>query len=443
LTVLFVIAGDGVARADRRVALVVGNATYKTNAMSLTNPANDAQDVTSALKDLGFDVLSVANVNKRDMDVALGKFARMATGADSALFYYAGHGIQYQGRNYLVPVDAVLEDEISVRYEMTAIDDIRDALDRAEGVKIMILDACRNNPLADRMRKSGGSRAIGGDRGLARIDRAQGSIIVYATSADQIAEDGVGRNSPFTSAMLKRIQEPGLEIEMMFRRVSADVATQTGGRQRPETFVSLQSEYYLNQNDLIAWDKMKDHADVAGLRDFIKKFPSSPQTGVARDRIDQLEREAQQRVANAVGPRPPQPTPSPPGGSPRTDAIVKEQAPPPQQQALVIDKGPQAARSGPGVVIRFTEPLTSGPVPVNGQSIEKLAASTPLFPPFDGLPDNVWKRDCSSCHKWTQGTLCKQGQTYVANPATALRNQHPYGGPFKVALMEWARTDCQ
>ncbi len=429
LAAVLLSAGSSGASADRRVALVIGNSAYKAQGAALSNPKNDAQDTSEALRDLGYDVLSVTDASKRDFDLALAKFARMATGADSALFFYAGHGMQYQGRNYLMPVDAELEDDVSMRYQMTSLEDVREALDRAEGVKVMILDACRNNPLADRMQKSNASRSVGGARGLARVDKSQGSIIVYATAADQVAQDGAGRNSPFTAAMLKRLREPGLEIEMMFRRVSADVATATNGRQRPETTVSLQAEFYLNQNDIIAWEKMKDHDEPAALRDFIAKFPSSQQAAHARDRLDKVERERRapalaQATAAAIAP------------SPRQRAPASE-------QALAAPAPPDRSPAAAGTPIRFADPLKTGPFPVNGQSIETLASLKPLFPPIEGLDEKVWKLDCGSCHKWDRQTLCKQGQTYVGDPAMALRNRHPYGGPFKVALMEWARTGCQ
>src|SRR5262245_15166126 len=142
------------AAAERRVALVVGNAQYKNSSLLLANPKNDAQDVSAALRALGFDVMETTDADKRSLDLAVQQFARRVTDADAALFFYAGHAMQFQGRNYLMPTDAELEDEISLRYQMTAIDDVRAALDRANGVKIMILDACRNNPLADRLARN-------------------------------------------------------------------------------------------------------------------------------------------------------------------------------------------------------------------------------------------------------------------------------------------------
>lgn len=292
------------AKADRRVALVVGNSHYSNASLFLANPKNDAEDVAAALRGIGFEVIQAIDANKRDLDLNMAKFARLATDADAALFYYAGHAVQYQGRNFLMPTDAEVEDEISFRYQMTPLDDVRAALDRGDGVKIVILDACRNNPIVNALRrkkKSGDSRSVDAVRGgLAKIDKAQGMVVAYSTAADEVAADGDGRNSPFTSAFLKRLKEPGLEVEQLFRRVAADVNAQTGGRQRPETYVSLLSNYYLNQTDRIAFDKIKDSPDPAPLQDFVARFPTSSYVAEAQSRIQRIEaviRERQQQLA--------------------------------------------------------------------------------------------------------------------------------------------------
>jgi hypothetical protein len=285
------------ASAERRVALVVGNAHYNNPSLVLTNPKNDAEDVGAALTAIGFEVIQAIDTNRRDLDLNMAKFARLATDADAALFFYAGHALQYQGRNYLMPIDAEVEDEVSLRYQMMLIDDVRAALDRASGVKIMILDACRNNPVVDSLRRktSGESRAIGATRGLARTDKTQGMVVAYSTASDQVAADGKGRNSPFTNAFLKRLKEPGLEIEQLFRRVASDVNSETQGRQRPETYVSLLSDYYLNQTDRIAFEAVKDSPDVNVLRNFLLKYPSSSYVSDALSRIQSLDAATQQR----------------------------------------------------------------------------------------------------------------------------------------------------
>src|SRR5262252_1105292 len=286
-----------VACAERRVALVVGNAQYKNPSLVLYNPKNDAEDVAGVLRSLGFEVILTVNAGKRDFDLAMTQFARLATDADAALFYFAGHALQYQGRNYLMPTDAELEDDISLRYQMMMLDDVRAALERTGGIKIMILDACRNNPVVDRLKRRmvGVTRGFDIVRGLARIDKTQGILVAYATAADEVAADGTGRNSPFTGALLKRLQEPGLEIGTMFRRIAADVNDQTKGHQRPEIYISLINEFYLNYKDRPVWEQIKDSTDPTAFRDFVDRFPASPRASDAEYRLQMLERLARER----------------------------------------------------------------------------------------------------------------------------------------------------
>ncbi|WP_051952715.1 caspase family protein [Methylocapsa aurea] len=285
------------AAAERRVALVLGNAGYKNPGLDLVNAKFDAEDVAAALTGLGFEVLLRTDADKAGASDAIQQFARMAVGADAALFFYAGHALQYQGHNYLLPVDADVKDDISLSFETVPVDNVRAVLNRSSGVKIMVLDACRNNPVAERLARLATSAsvaapapALGRTRGLERIDKAEGLIVAYATSPGDVALDGQERNSPFTKAFLRRLNEPGLEIEMMFRRIASDVAAATSGRQRPETYVSLVNEYYLNRNDRIAWDKIKTTEDPAVLHDFLEHFPSSFYALEARYRLQALER---------------------------------------------------------------------------------------------------------------------------------------------------------
>jgi hypothetical protein len=285
--------GIAPSHAERRVALVIGNAEYQSTA-ALPNPANDAQDMAAALREVGFEVIVETNVNKRALETALARFGRLSQGADAALFYYAGHGIQYRGRNYLVPVDARLEDEFSVNYELTRLDDVLFAVSQASGVKLLILDACRNNPLADRLIRST-SRNIGIARGLTLIDDARGMFIAYATQPNQVADDGHDRNSPFTSALLKEIKEPGLEIGAFFRRVAADVDRATNGRQFPELSISMTGEFYLNtrETDLQAWARVRDSLKITDFNDFLSHHSGSVLAADAKARIATLERSQQ------------------------------------------------------------------------------------------------------------------------------------------------------
>ncbi|MPZ57163.1 MAG: hypothetical protein GEU91_11845 [Rhizobiales bacterium] len=285
------------AVAERRVALVVGNANYNDRNLNLSNPKNDAADVAKVLRSIGFETVETTDATKRDFERALEQFAMAASQADSVLFYYAGHAMQFQGRNHLMPIDARLENEFSVRYQTVSTDDVRDALDRSNGVKIMILDACRNNPLAERLKTTlaGQRRSVGNVRGLARIDTTQGMVVAYATGADQVALDGSSRNSPFTTALLRRMQEPGVEIGMMFRQVTKDVFEETKGRQRPATYTDLTTTYYLNQSDRLAWDRIKDSTDPTAFGEFIRQFPSSPLALTAKSRMDMFNRFVRER----------------------------------------------------------------------------------------------------------------------------------------------------
>src|SRR5262245_8013703 len=300
--VLFAVAACSVAaRAEKRVALVIGNAAYQHTA-SLPNPANDADDMAVALKKVGFEIIAVKNVDKRSLEKTMADFGRLAQEADAALVYYAGHGIQYQGLNYLMPVDARLEDEYSVNYELTRIDDVLFALSKAHGVRILILDACRNNPLAERLSSRRANRDFVPTRGLARIEAPRGMVVAFATQSDQIAADGSGRNSPFTGALLKEIEAPGIEIATLFRRVAIDVSRATGGRQLPELSISMAGEFYLNSRatDIQAWVALRGSSDRQQLSDFVTQYPNSPLTSDVHERLAALDRAEKLRLEEAA-----------------------------------------------------------------------------------------------------------------------------------------------
>jgi len=354
------------ALAERRIALVIGNADYNDTSISLANPKNDAEDMAAALRSLAFDVVMVTNASKRTVDGAVQQFARLGSEADSVVFYYAGHAMQYQGRNYLMPVDATLVDEISLRYNLVSFDDIRAAMSRTRGIKVMILDACRNNPLAERFERSqvGANRGGMGTRGLARVDTTAGTVVSYATAADNVAIDGTGRNSPYTAALLRRLQEAGLEIEMMFRRVAADVNAETQGRQRPETYVSLLGEYYLNQSDRVLWEQVKAGDDPDAVRAFLARFPSSSHALSARTLLQGLEqKQAARPDAGAVRMTAPElplvvitPPPAPPLAVLPPPAPLQAVLPPPVDAGV---PGAVAPRNVPADVVSPSAPAAS------------------------------------------------------------------------------------
>lgn len=287
--------------AETRVALVIGNSHY-VNTPALSNPSNDATDVAAALTDVGFKVTLGVDMTKRQFDGALAQFARDAKKADAALFYFAGHGMQFQGSSYVMPVDAELEDEVSLRYEMVAIEEIKTALLGSNGVKILVLDSCRDNPLASKLVRSISltTRDVPRVQGLAHADRTAGMIIVYATQADALASDGSGRNSPFSSAFLKELREPGLEVGTLFRRVEDDVFQSTHGEQSPELSISMVPEYFLNQaeTDQMVWARIRNNSNVSALREFIARYPKSFYVPDAYARVDLLEQQARQSASS-------------------------------------------------------------------------------------------------------------------------------------------------
>ena len=227
----------------KRVALVIGNGAYK-NAAHLPNPSHDAQDVAAALKRIGFETIVGFDLDRAGMDDYAVRFARAAREADVALFYYSGHAMQFAGINYLMPIDARLVDEADLR-RLSRVDDIVADLQQAKNLRILVLDSCRNNPLAEELKRSiGRSRAVTISRGLARLETPQGMIVAYSTQPGRTAEDGIGRNSPYTAAFLKYIERQE-EIGTVFRRVSADVYEATRHAQLPELSLSLIGEFYL------------------------------------------------------------------------------------------------------------------------------------------------------------------------------------------------------
>jgi hypothetical protein len=229
--------------AGKRVALVIGNGAY-ANAPKLPNPPNDAHDVAAALKRLGFDTILALNADRPGMDDAEIRFARAARDADVALFYYSGHALQFNGINYLMPVDAKLTDEADLR-RLSRVDDLVADLQQAKNLRILVLDSCRDNPFVEDLKRSVGlSRGVSVQRGLAKLDNPQGMIVSYATQAGRTAEDGQGRNSPYTAAFLKNIEAPQ-EIGTVFRRIASDVYDTTNRVQLPEISFSIIGEFYL------------------------------------------------------------------------------------------------------------------------------------------------------------------------------------------------------
>jgi tetratricopeptide (TPR) repeat protein len=228
----------------RRVALVIGNSNYRSVAV-LPNPQRDAKAVAATLRKLGFETVLAQNDLTRDQfRTALNSFEDKAKIADWAVVYYAGHGIEVGGINYLIPVDAKLFASSDVEWEAVKLDLVLQATQRAKKLRLVLLDACRNNPFANRMRVADGTRSVG--RGFARIEPAKGTLVAYAAKDGEVAQDGDGEHSPFTVAFLKYATKPRLEINLLFRNVRDEVLKATGGAQEPFIYSSLPGEeFYL------------------------------------------------------------------------------------------------------------------------------------------------------------------------------------------------------
>ena len=276
--------------AEQRVALVIGNGAYRS-VPELDNSRNDADDISVQLKRVGFTVIDGRDLDRPAMYAALSRFAQRVRGTDAALVYYSGHGLQINGQNYLVPIDLKLDGSTFTPFDLVKLDDVVEALNYTAGVKLLVLDACRDNPFANSLADNKGSRGIGATRGLAKIERSQGMLIAYSTQPNSVAADGVGRNSPFTGALVREIQVPGLEVATVFRRVAVNVNRETQGRQTPELSVSLLQDFYLNpqESDIDAWKKMGSSASAADLKRFISTFPESVMLDAARARLDAIE----------------------------------------------------------------------------------------------------------------------------------------------------------
>jgi uncharacterized caspase-like protein len=220
------------AQPEKRVALVIGNGTY-AEAGTLTNPVNDALDIAGKLRSIGFEVIEGNDLGKRDLERKIGEFSDALEGAGVGLFYYAGHGLQVEGRNYIVPVDARLDMPVKLQLEAVPIDEVLDIMEQQTKVSLVFLDACRNNPFARSLSRTATTRSATALAGLAQFDSTRGSFIAFSTAPGAVAMDGTGRNSPFAAALLRHIAEPGQSINDMMIAVRRDVVSATRESQRP------------------------------------------------------------------------------------------------------------------------------------------------------------------------------------------------------------------
>ncbi len=319
--VLFAAAMTANASTERKIALVIGNGAYM-HAAPLANPVNDAKAMTSKLQSLGFETYTGFDLDKIGMERLLRDFSRASRSSDVNIFFYAGHGMAVEGVNYLVPVDAAFADETSLDFEAVPVDFVTRQMSLSDAVNLVFLDACRDNPLSANLTRSlGSTRSAAVQNGLAEMKvhtGGKGMAIAFATSPGQVALDGEGVNSPFTSALLRHLDAENTDIAEVFTRVTGDVYNATEEQQRPWLNVSLTGPVMLNpvnrvqpiQNDVTAsanatatapvagrmleeqkmlFDLARDTGDAEDYRAYLESFPQGLYANNARRMIRKLE----------------------------------------------------------------------------------------------------------------------------------------------------------
>ncbi|MFK4511573.1 tetratricopeptide repeat protein [Bradyrhizobium daqingense] len=233
------VVAPGAAIGDRRIALVIGNSAYE-NVAALPNPVRDASLVADVLKLTGFEAVTLLTDLRKDALVnALREFAARAETADWAVVYYAGHGMEVGGVNYLIPTDARIAADREIAFEAVPVDQVLNAAERAKKLRLVILDACRDNPFAAQMKRTMTVASRSVSRGLAPVEPEAGTLVVYAAKDGETALDGEGSNSPFAAAFVKNVPTPGLEVRRLFDFVRDDVMEATGRRQKPFSYGSI------------------------------------------------------------------------------------------------------------------------------------------------------------------------------------------------------------
>ena len=278
-----------VATASQRVALVIGNGAYRD--APLHNPGNDARAMAQALKESGFTVTLQVDTDIQGMLTSIRRFGDQLRKGGVGVFYYAGHGMQIKGRNYLIPVNSVIQREDEVAYQAVDAQAILDKMEAAgNGTNIMILDACRNNPFARSFRSA--------QQGLAQMDAPVGTLVAFATAPGSIASDGSGSNGLYTQHLLSAMREPGAKVEDVFKRVRSAVRRDSKDKQVPWEATSLEGDFYFmaptdkppSANAALEesmWALVKASGDALDLKAFVARFPHSVHAAEALARLKQ------------------------------------------------------------------------------------------------------------------------------------------------------------
>jgi uncharacterized caspase-like protein len=368
------------AAAEKRVALVIGNSAYQHTA-PLRNPSNDATDMAAKLRELGFDVIDGIDLTKAEMESRIRAFADKLVGSDVGLFYYAGHGLAVDGKNFLAPVDAALKSEADVDFETVELNLVLKQMERNSRLSLVFLDACRNNPLATNLATS--SRSLAVSHGLARVEKAVGMMIAFSTRPEDVALDGEGRNSPFTGALLRHISDEGESVNDVMIEVRNDVLKATDGKQVPWENSSLTGQFFFKPAapKTAADDSAETSAQIAALQKEIARLQTD-QGAVLQSQQEQLDLLKQKLAAETKGPAPSSAQAD--AATPPSDASQAKPTPDAQAPAnRVIAVEPAAPGVAPAPAPNATKVAT-----VEGAAPETETPPT-ATPPATPLPEGV------------------------------------------------------
>ncbi len=413
------------ASAAERVALLIGNNQYATT--PLRNAANDAKDLGDALKELGFRVIVRENASRKDMIEAIREFGQALDGAEAALFFFAGHAMQFKDRNYLIPIDAAMGSEEDVTFFSVDVSQVFDRMEKARTrFNFLILDACRDNPFAASFKLT--------QTGLAQMSAPSGTLIAYATAPGSVAADGFRRNGIYTTHILQNIKVPDLPVEIMFKRVREGVERETRKLQTPWDSSSLKGDFVFAASGRGAtaqgpaagpsaditlqierefWISVRDSNRADDIQAYLEKYPKGNFSSLARNRLDSLlrptrvageARPAAQAQSSAEPPReqpaaapPPlmrDPAPLPSAAAPRSDEAARPAAPPQATAAppaatapLLVAAAPPSSRAATSSIPPVPASVPAPPVSPSGNALA-TAAPPALAAPLPRPPDN-------------------------------------------------------
>jgi uncharacterized caspase-like protein len=375
------------AEAAERVALLIGNNNYATT--PLRNAVNDAKDLGEALKELGFQVIVRENASRRDMIEAIREFDKALEGSNTALFFYAGHAMQFKDRNYLIPIDAAMGTEEDVTFFSLEVSQIFDRMDRAKTkFNFIILDACRDNPFAASFKTT--------SVGLAQMSTPSGTLIAYATAPGSVAADGFGRNGIYTKHILQNIRVPDVPVEIMFKRVREGVERETRKQQTPWDSSSLKCDFAFNSTSRASvaaaapagspsvdttlaierefWASVRDSNRPEDIRAYLDKYPNGNFAPLARNRLEALAHPARPAGRDAVlAARAPESAATRPSSAGTSPGATAASSPPPSPSAAA---SPPAAAS-PRVAEKPAERPAEKPLEKPAEKPAVVAAAAP------------------------------------------------------------------